>query len=151
MITNFAFSHFTKAFHQCQIPPKKSVLTFEHESSSIDSYRMILSPHVASIDRQKRSAPNPSMMNRQRNVCLHKFIFVALDYSVLMLLPSPTPSHACRPMVPQLAPPKIPEGERVDFDVRHKKLFHHCYCACNMLGLEASGLFFFFFFLVYFS
>lgn len=25
-----------------------------------------------------------------------------------------------RPMVPQLAPPKIPEGERVDFDVSHK-------------------------------
>lgn len=28
-----------------------------------------------------------------------------------------------RPMVPQLAPPKIPEGDRVDFDVSVKALY----------------------------
>uniref|UniRef100_A0A672JW48 Troponin T, slow skeletal muscle n=1 Tax=Sinocyclocheilus grahami TaxID=75366 RepID=A0A672JW48_SINGR len=39
-------------------------------------------------------------------------------YSPKSLADSPL-SH--RPMVPQLAPPKIPEGERVDFDDIHRK------------------------------
>lgn len=31
-----------------------------------------------------------------------------------------------RPMVPQLAPPKIPEGERVDFDVSGRIKVRSC-------------------------
>lgn len=49
-----------------------------------------------------------------------------------------------RPIVPQLAPPKIPEGERVDFDVSGRINVRSCWhrnknCTCHYYGCNMSG------------
>lgn len=66
--------------------PKQSILTFEYENPSINFYHMIFSTHVASIDQQKRSVPNPSMLTQLSNMYLHQFIFVMFFLSWLFCL-----------------------------------------------------------------
>lgn len=81
---------------------------------------------------QKRSAPNPSMftpfaisflprstwaISLRQCALIPPFLF--LSFLVVVVVVS-------RPMAPQLAPPKIPEGERVDFDVSGRIKVRSC-------------------------
>lgn len=54
-------------------------------------------------------------------LCLVAVVCVFLVKHVILSLKSCAFLLFSRPMVPQLAPPKIPEGERVDFDVSYEK------------------------------
>ncbi len=98
-----AFSHFNTFINSFQI--FKSFHTFD-KNIFMNSYDLSL------FHQQRRSAPNPSMFTLFYYLWLLQFFFSKSKMSLCILF--------SRPMVPQLAPPKIPEGERVDFDVSYK-------------------------------
>ena len=81
---------------------------------------------VSPLCHQQKNAPNPSMFTQF-------FFFFFWSQSNFIAL-SQTVGILCfrvfyRPLVPQLAPPKIPEGERVDFDVSYGSQF----CVCHFV------------------
>lgn len=65
---------------------------------------------------QRKSGPNPSMFSTD----LLKFCFFSTCATTFFNYFN----WLSRPMVSQLAPPKIPEGERVDFDVSYQTAPH---------------------------